>query len=960
MSSQPSRRGRLATTARFARCMIVVALLASLVTLSSSHATVDATSIVAFDDRVSFNANGSIAIFGNNLMVCPPSAACTATRNGTNSTNNNGYVMTHLDVDGSAFPTFSSSSADVVLPSGAQVLWAGLYWGARLESGAGGVDAVGNGRQMKLRAPGDTAYRPIDVATTRGFFGPSASSDRAYQAFADVTSIVRAAGPGTYFGADVPAATGEDRYSGWSLVVAFSAPSLPLRNLTVFDGLADVGQNDPQPITISGFTTPVTGTVNARIGVIAYEGDRGSTGDRATLNNTQLATTLSQGTNFFNGANDNNGTLVRARNPADVNMLGFDIKNFDAPGILANSATSARIDLASTSERYFPGVVTTAIDVFAPDFSPSTKTVTNVTGGDPARVGDTLRYAVTFVNGGQDPAINTSIEDPIAPGTSYVPDSLDVPAGVTGSFDAAANAVRVSPGDFPIGRSVTFALDVTVGDAAADTDVANRATITYDGATVAELKRLTFSTAAASIHVVPSADLAVTKANTPATVVAGNTMTSTITVRNDGPSAATGVFVTDQLPPGVGAVTTPGRTCLVNVVQLSCAIGTIAAGATVTITVQTPVPPGSTAASLTDVARVASATADPDPSDNTATATTPVTRDADLSVAKSVAPGSVAPGGALTYTITVTNNGPSTATSVVIDDSVPDADVEPRSASADQPGTCGTDPSNARCTITVLAPGASAVMTVSAVALPDATPHIASNDAIVSSATPDSDTSDNTASADVTIGPAVSDLQITKTAETASPLVAGLGAVRYRIAVVNNGPSDADPVTLTDVLPAGFHVVSATTDRGTCGFAAAATGDTVTCDLGRFVAPFGATSGATGNVTIVATVPSTVAPGDYPNTATVSAPSTPPTISASAPVTVEARANLSIIKAFPVDAPDAVITPGTTETYRIRVVNDGPSVADEVVVTDTLPAGLTAKAWQVVSVVPAGPVPACV
>ena len=99
-------------------------------------------------------------------------------------------------------------------------------------------------------------------------------------------------------------------------------------------------------------------------------------------------------------------------------MLGFDIKNFDAPGILGNNATSATIDLASTSERYFPGVVTTAIDVFAPDFSPSTKTVTNLTGGDPARVGDRLRYTVTFVNAGQDPAVNTSIDDPIPAGTT--------------------------------------------------------------------------------------------------------------------------------------------------------------------------------------------------------------------------------------------------------------------------------------------------------------------------------------------------------------------------------------------------------------------------------------------------------------------------------------------------------------------------------------------------------------
>ncbi len=390
------------------------------VTLLTSASPVEATSIVAFDDRVSFNANGSIAIFGNNLMVCPPGSSCTASRNGTNTTNNNGYEMVHLDQDGSAFPTFSSSSADVVLPDNAQVLWAGLYWGARLESGDGGVDAVGNGRQMKLRAPRDAAYRPIERVHDARVLGPSSTSDRAYQAFADVTTIVRAAGPGTYFGADVPAATGKDRYSGWSLVVVYSAPSLPLRNLTVFDGLADVGQGDPQAITISGFTTPVSGTVNTRIGLVAYEGDRGSTGDQAILDGTQLATTLSQGTNFFNGANDDNGRLVRARAPADVNMLGFDIKNFDAPGILDNNATSARIDLASTSERYFPGVVTTAIDVFAPDFSPSTKTVTNLTGSDPARVGDTLRYTVTFVNAGQDPAIDTSIEDPIPPGTSYV------------------------------------------------------------------------------------------------------------------------------------------------------------------------------------------------------------------------------------------------------------------------------------------------------------------------------------------------------------------------------------------------------------------------------------------------------------------------------------------------------------------------------------------------------------
>ena len=299
----------------------------------------DATSIVPFAPRFSANDNGSIAIFGNNLLTCPESADCTGARAATNNKNNNGFAMVSVDVDDDA-STFSSSRAAVTLPDDGEVAWAGLYWGARLGAGAGGRPAVGNGRQMKLNPPGGGGYQTI---AANQLFGPTTTSDRAYQSFAVVTDLVRQAGPGTYTGADVPAATGEDRYAGWSLVVVYRSPSLPLRNLTVFDGLADVGQGDPQPITISGFRTPVSGQVNARVGLVAYEGDNGSTGDRAILRDasnpggTLLATRLSQGTNFFNGANDDNGTLVTARTPADRNMLGFDIKNFDGPGILGNS-----------------------------------------------------------------------------------------------------------------------------------------------------------------------------------------------------------------------------------------------------------------------------------------------------------------------------------------------------------------------------------------------------------------------------------------------------------------------------------------------------------------------------------------------------------------------------------------------------------------------------------------------
>jgi large repetitive protein len=83
--------------------------------------------------------------------------------------------------------------------------------GDRLGRGVGGSNATGDGRQTKLRAPGDSAHGTI---TASQLFGATATTDRAYQGFAEVTGIVRQAGFGVYFGADVPAATGEDRYSG--------------------------------------------------------------------------------------------------------------------------------------------------------------------------------------------------------------------------------------------------------------------------------------------------------------------------------------------------------------------------------------------------------------------------------------------------------------------------------------------------------------------------------------------------------------------------------------------------------------------------------------------------------------------------------------------------------------------------------------------------------------------------
>ncbi len=900
---------------------MVGALLAVLL-VAMLPSTSFAVPIVPFAARFSADDNGTVTVFGNNLLTCPTSdARCAGAQAGTTALNNNAFSMANLDADADP-STFNSSSSTVIAPADGEVLWAGLYWGARASRGAGGVAGVGDRRVMALRAPGASTYTSV---TSQASFGPT-SGDQAYQEFADVTTLVRSAGAGAYWGANVVAGTGEDRYAGWSLVVVFRAPSLPLRSLTVFDGFADVGRDEPQVINLSGFRTPVSGPVETQLGMVAYEGDFSTSGDSARLNSTLLSTTpLSRGSNFFNGTNDDNGTSVASRTPAHVNMLGYDVKNLAASGI-PNGATSATISLESTGDRYFPGMVTTAIRLFAPDFTTSTKTVSNLAGRTPALPGDELEYTLTYPNTGQDPATNAVITDTLPPGTTFV--SATPSAGAcTGS----GRTVTCTAGTIGIGATWQARVRVAIGPDAGGTTLRNAAVLDYTATTLD--RDLTYVVAPAVIPVAAVADLALTKTMSPDPGVAGGQVVSTLSVRNDGPNAAREVVITDQLPAGVtlASATVPGGACTTAGAVVTCTVPSIANGASVDATIVIDVPSSSTALTVVNVASVSAASSDPDASDNAAGASVALTRQADLRVSKAAGAASIAPGASTTYTVTVTNDGPSDAVNVTATDAVGDPALVLTRASA--PGAaCAVSAETARCTIPRLAPGATMSMTVTARVLPDTPAGVALvNTATVSSNAPDADASDNTATATITTAAPLADITTTKSSSDAR---AG-GQVVYTIVVTNEGPSTARGVSLADALPAGLTATSVVSSRGTCTTAAA-----ITCDLGDVPGPDAAGVASSATITVTADVAPTLAAGTISNTATASTVTTDPdpaNNAATVQAVVTTAADVSITKTASPVQPAA----GEDVTFTVTVSNAGPSTARDVVVADALPPGLT-------------------
>src|SRR5207248_1868624 len=204
---------------------------------------------------------------------------------------------------------------------------------------------------------------------------------------------------------------------------------------------------------------------------------------------------------------------------------------------------------------------------------------------------------------------------------------------------------------------------------------------------------------------------------------------------------------------------------------------------------------------ISNTASTTSGVFDPDTSDNTATELTTVKTASTLALTTSDAPAPVLAAANITYTLTVTNNGPSDATGVSLSDAIPTGTsfVSATGGDALAAGVVGWN--------LISITNETDTTDTHALSLHDALPIYISNTASTTSGVFDPDTSDNTATELTTVNTSAN-LALTKS-DSPDPVLAG-NNITYTLTVTNNGPSDATGVSLSDAIPAGTSFVSAT------------------------------------------------------------------------------------------------------------------------------------------------------
>ncbi|MDR1700772.1 MAG: DUF11 domain-containing protein, partial [Lachnoclostridium sp.] len=437
-----------------------------------------------------------------------------------------------------------------------------------------------------------------------------------------------------------------------------------------------------------------------------------------------------------------------------------------------------------------------------------------------AIIGDIVNYTITLPNSGKNSLKEVTLTDLVPEGFSFIPNSVVVNGA--NHPDANPNDGFMIP-DIPGGDTLHVTFSVTADFIPSVNPTINTAEINYsytpvEGGIPEKYNKIT-NDVPVNIQAA-AADLVITKTANTNPVLTGNLLTYDLYVKNNGPNEARDVIIRDDIPPEItnvefsdnGGITWKTWNSIYRP-------GTMASGSMIQLLIRGTISPSATD-HIINTATVGSSTPDPNSGNNGTTEFTKVSTFADLVVAKKEDISPIQPGSRLTYHIEVLNKGPNDANKVIITDYVPSV-FEGAEYSIDNgttwqiwngmysPGTIENGLSVSfllRGTISDSAEGVITNTVTASSQTPD--PNTANNSHTVitpintaeDSTPPDPDDNNGTDGPPNDIPtPKSADLFITKQSSQ-NPVQVG-NILTYTIAVTNNGPDEAEDVTVTDLIP---------------------------------------------------------------------------------------------------------------------------------------------------------------
>jgi uncharacterized repeat protein (TIGR01451 family) len=409
-----------------------------------------------------------------------------------------------------------------------------------------------------------------------------------------------------------------------------------------------------------------------------------------------------------------------------------------------------------------------------------------------------------------------------------------------------------------------------------------------------------------------------------------------VTVSNAGPDAGTNVKVQDLLTSAFAFVSSTVSQGTYDQNTGVWSVGTLSSASTATLRLVAKAKQPGAQANAAEV--IAADQFDPDSTANNHVATeddqanaTLIAQSADLSLSKIVDNGAPNVGDNVTFTITLNNAGPDTATGVTVRDRMPTGLTYVSST----PSQGTFDPATGQWAVGAIAKNTNLVLKVVAKVVERGSQtesaEITASEQFDPDSTPGNNKTGEDDLASVDVRPKSADLSLTSTLDNSTPNVGD--NVKLTLTLANAGPDGATGTVVSAPLPTGLTFGSSKPSQGT-----------YSSDTGRWDVDAVA-SGTSATLEIVARVdssPAKTATAELIAVNEADSDSTPNNHLASEDDQTSGKltpqvVDLSVSK---VDVPDPVLA-GQQVTYTLTVTNAGPATASDVVLTDTLPADVT-------------------